>query len=688
MSFYQHSPSIDPGRDIADLLAHHGIDMADTSLGQHYTTCPRCSSDRKRCNQTKKVLGIKIDDRGVCWHCNHCEWSGPEKGMARDNIECTYDYTDEHGELLFQSVRKIPKDFYQRRPDGNGGWIRNLQGTRRVLYRLPEVIEALANKQTIHIAEGEKDVDNLWSIGLAATCNPMGAGKWRDDYNELFRDADVVIIPDNDRSGEDHLKDIVRHLRHFAARLRVVCIPDSVKDISDWLAAGHAREELEALIAAAPTVDRQPAEPKEEEPEQGGASPDLEETPWPTLHPSALHGPVGDIVRTIEPHTESDPVAILLQTLTYFGNVIGKGPFYQVEGDRHHTNLFIVLVGESSKARKGTSAGRVTQVIEIADREWVQLRRLSGLSSGEGLIWAVRDPIYKVAKDGSEECTDPGVNDKRLLADEREFAQALTVMQREGNTLSRVMRDCWDGTSVIASLTKNSPGKATGAHISVTGHITETELRRLLDRTSMSNGWANRFLFSCVKRSKCLPHGGNLNPGDIQGLGMRLAKAIEYARHVKRVTMNPAASSDWEHVYGDLSEGLPGLLGAICGRAEAQVIRLATIYALLDGKAVIAPEHIAAGIAVWEYAEASARHIFGDTLGDPVADDILRVLRNAGRHGKTRNELRELFNRHRSSSEIGSALAMLEAAGKIESKTEKRGAFRPTEIWFAKREGK
>ena len=183
----------------------------------------------------------------------------------------------------------------------------------------------------------------------------------------------------------------------------------------------------------------------------------LPETPWPTLNPAALHGLAGEIVRAIEPHTESDPVAILLQTLTYFGNVIGKGPFYQVEGDHHHTNLFITLVGESSKSRKGTSAGRVTQVIEIADLEWVKFRRVSGLSSGEGLIWAVRDPIYKTAKDGSEECVDTGIDDKRLLADEREFAQALTVMQREGNTLSRVMRDCWDGAPVIASLTKHSP---------------------------------------------------------------------------------------------------------------------------------------------------------------------------------------------------------------------------------------
>ena len=212
--------------DLAEFLAAQSIHIASTAPGQYNTTCPRCSADRKRGNQSKKVLGVKIDDKGVCWHCNHCEWTGPEKGVNGESyIDRTYDYVDETGALLFQAVRKIPKDFRQRRPDGNGGWIWKLDDTRRVIYRLPEVIEALASKQTIHIAEGEKDVDSLWDIGLAATCNPMGAGKWSDGYNETFRGADVVIIPDNDVPGQDHCKDIVRNLRHFADHIRIVEVP-------------------------------------------------------------------------------------------------------------------------------------------------------------------------------------------------------------------------------------------------------------------------------------------------------------------------------------------------------------------------------------------------------------------------------------------------------------------------------
>ena len=122
---------------------------------------------------------MKIDAKGVCCP-QHCDWSGPEKGSGKQ-ISDTYDYVDENGEILFQAVRFFPKDFRQRRPDGHGGWIWKLEDTRRIVYRLPEIIEAIANKQTIHIVEGEKDANNLWDIGLAATCNPMGAGKWRDD---------------------------------------------------------------------------------------------------------------------------------------------------------------------------------------------------------------------------------------------------------------------------------------------------------------------------------------------------------------------------------------------------------------------------------------------------------------------------------------------------------------------------
>ena len=154
---------------------------------------------------------------------------------------------------------------------------------------------------------------------------------------------------------------------------------------------------------------------------------------WPVIDEAAYYGLAGDIVRTIEPHTEADPVALLLQVLTLAGNVIGRSPYYQIESDYHRTNLFAVLVGDSAKSRKGTSLGRVRAIAKVADETWNSERNRGGLSSGEGLIDAVRDQVQKYnAKERQFEIIDPGVSDKRLMVVEPEFAGVLSVAERHG----------------------------------------------------------------------------------------------------------------------------------------------------------------------------------------------------------------------------------------------------------------
>jgi hypothetical protein len=380
--------------------------------------------------------------------------------------------------------------------------------------------------------------------------------------------------------------------------------------------------------------------------------------PWPVLDSVAYLGLPGDVVRAIEPHTEADPVAILVQYLAAAGNAIGRGPYYSVEGDRHCTNVFVTLVGETAKGRKGTSWSRVRQIIEIADPQWTTERVHGGLSSGEGVIWAVRDPIMGWDREGRvasarrvEVQIDSGIVDKRLFILEQEFAGALTVMRRQGNILSRIIRDAWDRGN-LATLTKDSPTRATGAHISIVGHITANELRSSLDRISMSNGYANRFLWLMVRRGRVLPFGGMLDGQVICELGLRTRAAITAARQVGCVMWTAAAREAWARVYASLSAGQPGLLGAILARAEAQTIRLAVLYTLLDERREIGIEHLQAALAVWEYAEASAFFIWGDSLGDPVTDEILRALRKAGETGMTRTEIRDLFGRNATATRI------------------------------------
>ena len=401
--------------------------------------------------------------------------------------------------------------------------------------------------------------------------------------------------------------------------------------------------------------------------------------PWPHLDEAAFHGLPGEIVKVIEPQTEADPVAVLVNLLAAFGNAAGRGAYFRVGPDTHHLKINAVLVGETSKGRKGTSWGYPKQFMHAADPAWSDNRVLGGLSSGEGFIYAVRDEVKGRDKKGAEFIVDDGVSDKRLMIVEGEFAGVLKVMGREGNTLSPVIREAWDD-GTLQTLTKNNPLRATEAHVSIIGHVTKTELLRQLKQTETANGFANRFLFVMVKRSKELPFGGETIAAS-DGLMRRFNDALDFAKSAGEITWGESAKETWSEVYGPLSEGKPGLLGAVTGRAEAQVMRLAALYAAMDQSNTIEEEHLLAALALWDYAESSARYIFGGATGDPVADRIMEALR-ARPDGLTRTEIRDLFKRNESGERIDQALTLLLAVGHARSTREETGG-RPVERWFA-----
>jgi hypothetical protein len=407
--------------------------------------------------------------------------------------------------------------------------------------------------------------------------------------------------------------------------------------------------------------------------------------PWPKLPPEALHGLAGEIVGTIVPATESDPVAILGQQLAAFGNAVGRIPHFLVEGDSHHANLFLCLVGESARARKGTSRGRVMQAMRIADGDWCKGSVTSGLSSGEGLIWNVRDPIQRnepIKEKGritgyQMVVVDEGVTDKRLFVIESEFAQVLRVLQRDGNSLSPVVRQGWD-TGNLRTLTKHNPARATGAHISIAAHITQPELAKYLQYTEALNGFANRFIWLACRRSQLLPDGGP--PLDLSLLGKRLKSALDSARKVEALTRSAAAGKLWREVYTELTAERPGLYGAVTGRAEAQVLRLSMIYALLSTSAVIEVDHLRAALALWSYADASAKLIFGVEPDDPLPGLVLQKIQQSP-DGLTRTQLRDAFHRNIPSSDLLAALAKLRDQGKVCSEQERQTGGRPAERW-------
>ena len=416
----------------------------------------------------------------------------------------------------------------------------------------------------------------------------------------------------------------------------------------------------------------------------GEDCPRVAEAPMPDPIPEeAYHGLIGDTVRTIAPGSEASPAAIFAHCLSGYGALVGKETRAMVGTAPHPARINTLVVGRTSKGRKGTAYRAVEHGVVTAD-DMFQGRVMEGLSSGEGLIWQVRDPIYKMmaltkGEPPEEVCIDPGVEDKRLWVVESEFATVLRVMQREGNTLTAIMRRAWDRDD-LRTLTKNSPAVATGAHIAVTGHVSKTELLRYLDRTELANGLANRFLFFASERARLLPDGEVVDEDALASVAARLRLARDWAREPRVLVRDDAATAIWHEVYPALTGERPGMFGEATGRAEAQVLRVSGLYAALDCSALIRAEHLLAALAIWRYCEQSARWVFGDATGDPVADAILAALRRVS--PLMRTEISDLLGRHAQRSRIDQALGLLLTAGLARFERIATGG-RDREAWHA-----
>ena len=382
---------------------------------------------------------------------------------------------------------------------------------------------------------------------------------------------------------------------------------------------------------------------------------------WPDPPRVALEtGLLGEIVSSVAPHTEADPVAVLADLLASFGNAIGSGPHLLAGNAEHPARLFVVLVGDSAKARKGTSRAVARAVMAGTDRAWSERRNKTGLSSGEGLVAALEG------------------DDERLFVHEAEFARVLHVMRREGNTLSPILRDAWD-TGRFSVLTKQA-ATATG-HLSVVAHITREELRIALNSTEAHNGFANRFLWVLVRRSQLLPDGGNVPEAERHRLAQMLQEAAHRARSIGLVARTETAQEAWRVLYEEYAEDRPGgLLGGLTSRDASQVQRLSLVYALADGCKYIEVSHQDAAADLWRYCRASAESMFGNRSGDRDYDRLREALDRAAENGLARTEVMDLFGRHLGASRIDNLWGRLIEDGLAEEITGPSSGGRPPRI--------
>jgi hypothetical protein len=402
----------------------------------------------------------------------------------------------------------------------------------------------------------------------------------------------------------------------------------------------------------------------------------------PQMDERAYHGLAGEIVQAINPVTEADPVALLIQLLTGVGSIIGRTACAEADGHTHYLNLFSVLAGSSSKGRKGSSWARIAQILRLVDEDWLQNRVRNGLVSAEGMTYEIRDsiqvPIKGKQKAGEKKGTvlDPGVKDKRLLCMESEFVSVLKNSDRKNCTLSCSIRDAWDGAP-LGTMAKNSPARCLHPHVSIIGHTTIQDLLRNLHATEFVNGFGNRFLWMYVRRSKLIPHGGKYTPDQKQIA--RLNEIIHWSQTVGQIGRDRGANKLWEDIYPSLSAERAGQAGALLNRAEPQVLRLSCLYALLDHSPVVRAPHLQAALAVWDYSEQSVRHIFGCSLGNKVAERILEELRHVPALDRT--DISKLFHHNKSQFEIHNALKLLQSEGLVASSVDTKTGGGKREIW-------
>ncbi|GGX54158.1 DUF3987 domain-containing protein [Streptomyces fructofermentans] len=389
---------------------------------------------------------------------------------------------------------------------------------------------------------------------------------------------------------------------------------------------------------------------------EGGPSPTGR--PWPVLGEDAFHGLPGRIVRTIEPHTEADPAAMLFTLYAAAGAYIGRKPHMFAGAEEHGARIWPLIIGRTAGGVKGTSWAEIRRVMRAADHDFMQGKVVGGLSSAEGLIYAVRDGGDP--DDEQEEGFDPGVKDKRLLVVETEFASVLAQGKREGNTLLPLIRQAWDGGTLRTMTIR--PRVATDPHVVIIGHITPTELRVRLSEAERAGGTMNRFLPVMSKRSKLLPDGGHLEEATVKALGAELAAVLDKAKDIGRMSRGVDAHKAWVTLYTRLASDHAGdgRVAQVVARAAPQVLRLSVMAALLDGADYIDLPHMQAAEAMWDYIEDSAWYVFSEGTGDTDLDRLKLFVDAAGPEGVTRTAVaNECFGKNKTGDQIDAVWSRL-----------------------------
>ena len=595
----------------------------------------------------------------------------------------TYDYTDEAGNLLFQSLRYEPKDFRQRKPDGNGGWVNRgifENGTRPVLYRLPKVAKAVREGQTIWVIEGEKDVHRLEREGLTATTNPMGAGKWRDDFSDVLAGADVKIIPDNDDVGCKHARQVAKSLRGKARDVQVIELPGLPvgDDVSDWFDGGGSVEELQSLPSSSSLSYGDGDDGRSRPVEQ----PDLTSIPSPL--PEAPPFPVEALPDAARAFVEGAAEAIgctvdliAAPVLAVLSAGIGASRVVEIKRSwREGVTLFIAVVAEAGdkKTPAANAAKRPVMRRQAEQRSEFKVKK----AEYEHELREWKADCQRARKDSEAEPPPPvETTMERVYADDTTVEALVVILEVNPRGILNYKDEL---TGWIAGLDQyKGGGKGNDRQFWLSIHtntpvVVDRKSRQgdpvYLDRPfvtlaggiqpamlpklggSMEDGLLDRFLFAYPHHSQTDLSEIELEPGTEVAFAnlydslcsLRMIEDVATGLyHPKVIPMSPEAKRRFKEIHDSIGResrqaGFPARLRGVWAKMRGYLARISLILALCrcaEGREVeqVEEEDVENAAKIITYFQVHARRVYGK-LGSVTREDLL-----AG-------ELRDLLDDH------------------------------------------
>lgn len=375
-----------------------------------------------------------------------------------------------------------------------------------------------------------------------------------------------------------------------------------------------------------------------------------------------FHGLLGEVVGVADPHTEGDRVGVLVALMAGAGVIMGQRPHVMIGNTRHPLLVWPLLFGLTGSGRKGEAYAAAAQFLRLASPSFGELS-VTGLSSGEGLIERIKDPVDPSDDDRRRRVEWPGTEDKRLLVTEPEFASVMARAKREGNTLAGVLREAWEGGR-LGVLTK-SHVRASSSHVAVVGHITPKEFRLRLAESDLAGGTYNRFLPVYVERSKRLPEPDPVPEAALSTASKRLAIAIANGSTVSRIRLGRPAAAIWsDRLYDEFTgDDEDTAWSEFARRAAPYCLRIAGLHAALDARNEISRPDLEAAAALVRYSVDSARYVLARATGNPRLDRIARAIDESPNRYLTRTEVSTLFGRNVRVEVLDELLAQLVDTG-------------------------